>query len=79
MQRSWHGDAALVNLVTQDTPKMAAVHAIARQFAMGGWTVAAIHPFEREQLFAAVEYSHPVRSMPAYLVVCCPAMVETEG
>lgn len=79
VQRSWHGDAGLVNLLIQDTPKIAAVHAIARQFATGGWTVAAIHPFEREQMFAAVEYSHPDRSIPAYLVVCCPSMMETEA
>ena len=78
-QRSRHGDAGVVNLLTYDRAKLEAVHAVARQFATGGWTVSEIHPFEREPMFAAVEYSHPGEPVPAYLVVCCPSMMETEA
>ena len=78
-QRDWHGDAGVVNLLTYDSAKLEGVHPIARQFATGGWTVSGIHPFEREPMAAAVEYSHPDESVPAYLVVCCPSMMETEA
>ena len=79
VQRSWHGDAGVANLLTYDTAKVAAVHAVARHFASGGWRVSEIHPFEREPMFATVEYSHPEKSIPAYLVICCPSMMETQA
>ena len=78
-QRSRHGDAGVVNLLTYDRAKLEAVHAVARRFAAGGWTLSEIHPFEREPMFAAVEFSHPDESVPAYLVVCSPSMMETEA
>ena len=78
-QRSRHGDAGVANLLTYDRAKLEAVHAVARRFAAGGWTLSEIHPFEREPMFAAVEFSHPDESVPAYLVVCSPSMMETEA
>ena len=44
-QRGWHGDAGVANLFTYDRAKLEAVHAVARRFATGGWTLSEIHPF----------------------------------
>ena len=69
----------MANLLTYDMTKAEAVHTVARQFATKGWTVSAIHWFEREPMVAVVEYPHPDKSIPAYLVVCCPSMMETQA
>ena len=78
-QRSWHAPAGVANLLTHDITKVEAVHAVARQFATRGWRVSAIHWFEREPMTAAVEYSNPNKYIPAYLVICCPSMMETQA
>ena len=78
-QRSWHGAGALGNLVAYGLWHVEAVNAIAVEYATGGWKLTGIKWFERQPMTAAAEYSHPYQIYPAYLVICCVSMLDTQA
>ena len=77
-KRSWCGPDGLANVVLYDFAKLEAVNAIAPFYATRSWTLTRIHLYEREPMFAAVEYLHLGRDAPAYLVVCWVSMMDTQ-
>ena len=76
VQRSWHGQHGVGNLVIYDMLKVEAVNDLAVLFANRSWKLSGIQWCEGEPMAAVVAYLHPDHEWPAYQLFCMSSMME---
>ena len=76
VQRSWHGEGGIGNLLIYDMPKVEAVNDIAVLLATPEWTLSSVQWFEREPMAAVATYMHPHQRHPAYQLFCMAPLAD---